>query len=66
MNKRALPDYETIIPSEEDAINLNATAKAIFCQMSENLTEISNLIQLRDVLLPKLMSGELKINEIDC
>ena len=66
MNKRALPDYETIIPSEEDAINLNATAKAIFCQMSENLTEILNLIQLRDVLLPKLMSGELKINEIDC
>ena len=66
MNKRALPDYETIIPSMEDALNLNSTAKAIFCQMSENLTEISNLIQLRDTLLPRLMSGELKINEIDC
>lgn len=66
MNKRALPDYETIIPNLEDAQNLNATAKAIFCQMSENLTEISNLTEMRDTLLPRLMSGELKINEIDC
>ena len=66
MNKRALPDYETITPNLEDAQNINATAKAIFCQMSENLTEISNLTKMRDTLLPKLMSGELKINEIDC
>ena len=66
MNKRALPDYETILPNIEDARNFNATAKAIFCQMSENLTEISNLTKMRDTLLPKLMSGELKINEIDC
>ena len=65
MNKRALPDYETIIPNLEDAQNLNATAMAIFCQMSENLTEISNLTEMRDTLLPRLMSGELKINDLD-
>ena len=65
MNKRALPDYETIIPNLEDAQNINATAKAIFCQMSENLTEISNLTKMRDTLLPKLMSGELKVNDLD-
>ena len=66
MNKRALPDYETIIPLREDAIHINNTAKAIFHKMSENLTEISKLPKTRDSLLPKLMSGELKINEIDC
>ena len=66
MNKRALPDYETIIPNSEDAQSLNATAKAIFCHMSENLTEISNLTKMRDTLLPRLMSGELKINNLDC
>ena len=65
MNKKALPDYETIIPNLEDAQNLNATAKAIFCQMSENLTEISNLTEMRDTLLPRLISGELKINDLD-
>lgn len=62
MNKRALPDYETIIPLREDAININNSAMAIFHKMSENLTEISNLTMMRDTLLPKLMSGELKIN----
>lgn len=66
MNKRALPDYETIIPLREDAIHINNAAKAIFHKMSENLTEVSNLTKMRDSLLPKLMSGELKINEIDC
>ncbi len=66
MNKRALPDYETIIPLREDAIHINNAAKAIFHKMSENLTEVSNLTKMRDSLLPKLMSGKLKINEIDC
>ena len=31
-----------------------------------NSRENARLAQLRDTLLPKLMSGELKINEIDC
>ena len=31
-----------------------------------NLEESSRLTKMRDTLLPKLMSGELKINEIDC
>ena len=45
---------------------MNEIAKSIFTKMSENLSEIANLTKLRDSLLPKLMSGELKINEIDC
>ena len=31
-----------------------------------NGSEIMELELLRDTLLPRLMSGELKINEIDC
>ena len=66
MNKRALPDFNTQIPTCEDAARMNEIAKSIFTKMSENLSEIANLTKLRDSLLPKLMSGELKINEIDC
>ena len=66
MNKRALPDFNTQIPNCEDAARMNEIAKSIFTKMSENLSEIANLTKLRDSLLPKLMSGELKINEIDC
>ncbi len=66
MNKRALPDFNTQIPTCEDAARMNEITKSIFTKMSENLSEIANLTKLRDSLLPKLMSGELKINEIDC
>ena len=66
MNKRALPDFKIQIPTCEDAARMNEIAKSIFTKMSENLSEIANLTKLRDSLLPKLMSGELKINEIDC
>ncbi len=41
---------------------LNDIYKIIDC----NLEESSRLTKMRDTLLPKLMSGELKINEIDC
>lgn len=34
--------------------------------MSENLKENDMLEQLRDTILPKLMSGELKINDLNC
>ena len=35
-------------------------------QIQTTVTEIDSLGNIRDTLLPKLMSGELKINEIDC
>ena len=35
-------------------------------QIQTTTTEINCLGDVRDTLLPKLMSGELKINEIDC
>ena len=35
-------------------------------QIRTKTTEIASLSDIRDTLLPKLMSGELKINEIDC
>jgi type I restriction enzyme S subunit len=34
--------------------------------MAELLQENDRLISLRDTLIPKLMSGELKINDLNC
>ena len=39
---------------------------SIYEQLWNNLKENERLEALRDSLLPKLMSGELKINELDC
>ena len=39
---------------------------SIYNSISANNAEIERLSTLRDTLLPRLMSGELKINEINC
>ena len=66
INRDSLNSMKVIVPSN-DVINdfekivapLDLKYKCLF---NENLL----LTQQRDTLLPKLMSGELKINEIDC
>ena len=55
------------ISSETDKIKqLNSAVEGIFEAIIHLNYENSILIRLRDTLLPRLMSGELKINEIDC
>ena len=57
---------EVIIP-EDGIFNQFEAELAPILNKQENIaSEIQTLTTLRDTLLPKLMSGELKINEIDC
>ena len=65
LNKKALPEFEIRIPSEYEARTMNDTLAPYFEQMAEVLQENERLILLRDTLLPKLMSGELKISDIE-
>ena len=60
MNKVAilLPDHETLIRFE----NLSGTLMA---QYEANVIENTKLAELWDSLLPKLMSGEIDISDID-
>ncbi len=46
-----------------DAFNLKCIS--LFQDLLNNWTENNNLAELRDTLLPRLMSGELKVNEIE-
>lgn len=62
LNKKALPDYKIALPC--DLSYLYTITKAIdplFRAESNNIIESSRLSQLRDTLLPKLMSGEIKL-----
>ena len=65
LNKKAFPEFEIRIPSEYEARTMNDTLAPYFEQMAEVLQENERLILLRDTLLPKLMSGELKISDIE-
>ena len=65
LNKKALLDFEIRKPSNSEAKMMNETLTPYYKRMAELLQETDKLISLRDTLLPKLMSGNLKINDIN-
>lgn len=50
---------------QSDLQSLNDTLKVLFNQMSINVAESKCLTDIRDSLLPKLMSGELDVSNLD-
>ena len=55
-----------IYPPRTIVEKFNRLYSNILVSINHNKVEANNLTDMRDTLLPKLMSGELKINEIDC
>ena len=55
-----------IIPDESALLSFNNFGNAVFISLLNNIQERIALENLRETLLPRLMSGELKINEINC
>ena len=54
-----------IIPDNETIQNFNNFCDPIFKQQAMLETENGNLSSMRDMLLPKLMSGELDVSQLD-
>ena len=54
---------QLVIPSDKVFEDYNNVVSSLFAQMSNNSKEILHLTTLRDTLLPKLMSGEMDVNE---
>ena len=59
-----LDKAKTVIPDNENMQKIDALMKPIFDQMIANELESHRLAELRDTLLPKLMSGELKVENV--
>ena len=53
-----------IIPSEEILIRFQTYIDQLQIKLQMNGSEIQKLAELRDTLLPRLMSGELKVNDV--
>ena len=58
--------YKLPVISPEDMFILETIAKEALKKIKYNSLENIRLSEIRDTLLPKLMSGELKINNLDC
>ena len=54
---------ECVIPPSELILKFQKNAKPIDDKIKSNTQQIRTLTQLRDTLLPKLMSGEVRVSE---
>ncbi|NGX84871.1 restriction endonuclease subunit S [Aequorivita sp. KMM 9714] len=53
--------YETIIPSNQALKDFDKLIKPVFDKILNNSKQIQSLTKTRDTLLPKLMSGQLRV-----
>lgn len=65
INKNSLNEMPLFIPSNEKIDEFEAIVAPMDATIRNNYDEICHLEQLRDSLLPKLMSGELDVSDID-
>ena len=61
-----LEKLKVIIPPEVIAFKFSDTISKLSNKTLANSIESAKLAQIRDSLLPRLMSGELKINDLNC
>lgn len=62
LSKSAIPTFQFSKPDFSKVKEFSSNAKAIIRKTFNNHSQIKSLISLRDALLPKLMSGVVRIN----
>lgn len=65
VSQQNLKKVPAIIPSKQALSAFDEIIQPIFAQIRNLRDENANLARLRDTLLPKLMSGELDVSDID-
>ena len=65
VNSKIIKAMPFVIPTDEELYEFHAIAGPIFSMIKENQLQTDNLSELRDSLLPKLMSGEIDVSDID-
>lgn len=64
VNWKDLAAYQIVIPPAELAEKLNEAINPLIARMMENTHQAQTLTQLRDTLLPRLISGQLRLQEL--
>ena len=66
LSKKALPDYSLMMPNDFSVLKpLDDAVSAMYQKMASNIDENVHLAELRDSILPRLMSGELDVSNLD-
>lgn len=65
VNSKIIKGMPFVVPTDDELIDFHSVAAPMFAKIKANQTESKNLTAVRDTFLPKLMSGELDVSEID-
>ena len=65
INNKDVKKIEIVLPSNEILLKFNKIVRPIFKKIYYNNLENEKLKKSRDILLPKLMSGEIDVSEIE-
>ena len=65
VNSKIIKGMPFVVPTDDELIDFHSVAAPMFAKIKANQTESENLTAVRDTLLPKLMSGELDVSDID-
>lgn len=65
VNSKIIKSIQFLIPGEKDIAKFNEVAIPMLNQIKEIQHEVRALSELRDSLLPKLMSGEIDVDSIE-
>ena len=64
LNKKEFSKIKIILPPNKIMKKFSNLVKPLFIKIKKNELEIEKLINLRDLLLPKLMSGEINVSKL--
>ena len=64
VNSKIIKAMPFVVPTDEELVEFHNMAESLFMMIKSNQHENSNLSELRDNLLPKLMSGEIDIGDV--
>ena len=65
VNSKIIKAMPFVLPTEDEINEFHTVTEPMFNQIKLNQIENSRLIELRDTLLPKLMSGEIDVSNVD-
>ena len=63
LSKDGVPSYQFALPPEKIRCLFDSIVKPLFAKIESNENESRTLAQIRDTLLPKLLSGEVRVDD---
>ena len=65
VNSKIIKGMPFVVPTDDELIDFHSVVAPMFAKIKANQTESEKLTAVRDTLLPKLMSGELDVSDIE-